>query len=202
MALTELQVAVSFLPLRELELGSFRFLCWLVANSAGSNGVFLLLLKLSSRLFPNRNNCDQLELTCSQGPWSLAMICLTLQALEHPDSPATLMGFVEMKQKWYPLAIGLMLSVLNGSVQWETFAAVLFAYFWRRLRLDQWLPSRQTAAKLEDRLQLPGLLSLLGGTWIPALSSRPRARPRQDQRSAKLSWISWSNLGDLLVDGS
>lgn len=173
MALTELQVAVSFLPARERELGSFRFLCWLMANSAGTNMMFLLLVKLSRRFLPG---C---EFRSSQGPWNLAMVCLTLQALEYPDLRANLMGFIEMSQKWYPFAIGLMLSLLNGSVQWETFAAVIFASLWRKLGLERYLPSRSTAGKLEDQLHLPGLLSLLGGQWLPA--TRPQRPTRRSQ---------------------
>ncbi len=87
------------------------------------------------------------------------------------------MGFIEMSQKWYPFAIGLMLSLLNGSVQWETFAAVIFASLWRKLGLERYLPSRSTARKLEDQLHLPGLLGLLGGQWLPA-----RQRPRRQER--------------------
>lgn len=189
MALTELQVTVSFLPAREAELGSFRFLCWLVANSVGSNTMFLLLLKLSAKLFPNLRHAN--DFSCNQGPWSLAMICLTDQALGNPEQRANLMGIVEMKQKWYPLAVGLMLSVLNGSIQWETFAAVFFAYLWRRFNLDRCLPSRRSAAKLEDQLQLPGVLGLLGGVWVPAMHFRPR--PRERRESAMLShWNSHS----------
>lgn len=189
LALTELQMAVSFLPAREQELGSLRFLLWLGMNSAGSNVLFLLFLKLYSKL---SGYCA--EFRSNQGPWSLAVICLTLQALEHPHVRTNLLGLVEISQKWYPLAIGLLLSALNGSVQWETFAAVLFAYIWRTFRLDRALPSSHTAAKLEDQLRLPGLLGMLGGHWVPATSRPPRQprqlrEPRDAGRSSGLSLV-------------
>lgn len=165
-ALTELQMAVSFLPTRERELGSLRFLFWLLLNSAGSNVVFLLLARAWNQI------CRM-----NQGPWSLAVIGLSLQAMEYPHGRANILG-VDLEMKWYPVVLGAVLSVLNGSPHFETFAPMLFAYLWRH-GLHRLLVSPRVARSLEGRLKLPGLLSLLGGDWIrpPEPRERPPAPP-------------------------
>ena len=171
-ALTELQMAVSFLPSRERELGSLRFLFWLLLNSAGSNVVFLLLARAWNQ------RCRM-----NQGPWSLAVIGLSLQAMEHPSGRANILG-VDLEMKWYPLVLGALLSVLNGSPHFETFAPMLFAYLWRH-GLHRLLASPRAARSLEGRLKLPGLLSLLGGEWIRP--SEPRERPPAPPESGRAS---------------
>ncbi|CAJ1428634.1 unnamed protein product, partial [Effrenium voratum] len=169
MAVTELQMALSFLPQVERELGTLRYLLWLLANTTGINGLFVLAVKLLGR----SGLCS--ELRSNQGLWSLAVACMTRRALENPELPCTVMGLVEVPQKWYPVAIALMLSVLEGSIQWETFCAALFAYLWRLLHLDRrLLPSPSQAAALEDRApKVPGLLSLLGGHWVRSTRHPP-----------------------------
>jgi len=166
LALTELQASISFMPFLEQELGSLRFLVWLIVNTGGSNLFFLFLMSLLQK--QGRYSAD---LRMNYGLWSIGLCALTQHALDLPDMRTNLLGLVEVPYKWYPLSITLALSVFSGSVQWETLSAVTFAYLWRALSLDRvFLPSRETAQKLEAKVRVPvaGLVSLLGGRWVPA----------------------------------
>ncbi|CAE7431362.1 mcb, partial [Symbiodinium necroappetens] len=166
LALTELQASISFMPFLEQELGSLRFLVWLLVNTGGSNLFFLFLMSLLQK--QGRYSAD---LRMNYGLWSIGLCALTQHALDLPDMRTNLLGLVEVPYKWYPLSITVALSVFSGSVQWETLSAVSFAYLWRALSLDRvFLPSRETAQKLEAKVRVPvaGLASLLGGRWVPA----------------------------------
>ena len=173
LALTEVQTSAACLPATELELGSLRFWFWLVANTAGSNVFFLLLMAVLQK--QGRYSAG---LRMNHGLWSVGLCALTRRALDIPDVRTSLLGLVEVPYKWYPFSIALALSLFSGSIQWETFSAVSFAYLWRALRLDGiFLPSASTAAKLEARVPVAGLRGLLGGWWIYAPNGRPE-RPR------------------------
>lgn len=188
MALAELHMAVAHCPNFEKSLGSLRFLVWAFLSTGGTNAVFLLLMKLLSPL----GVCGT-RFFVNQGLWPLILVGATTSALQGPNVPINLLGLVDVPSKWYPLSLGIGLSALHGSVQWETFAAVAFGYAYGMLRLEErLLLSRRRARDLEERWipNLPGLLgAVLGGSWIPADPRPPAGGGRRD------SWMAVARRG-------
>jgi len=182
-AMAELQMAVSYVPSKEVELGSLRYLVWLLLNSMGNNATFLLLVRLVARQLEGRSA----EVHTNQGLWSLSMLRLTSLAMEQPNSRVSFMGIVEVPAKLYPLALALGLSILNGSIQWDTLAAIAYCHASRALQLERrLLPSRELADQIERRWPiLPGILcGVLGGRWVPAAPARRRELPEPRPREA------------------
>lgn len=177
MAVAELYMAKVYLPVCEKELGSARFLAWTLLTAGGTNTIFLLLM----RLLHSAGTCDA-RFNAIQGLWPLIMAHLTTRALDLPNMPMNVLGFVDVPNRWYPLSMAIGLSALNGTIQWETFAAIAFGYAYRFLKLDEkLLLKRRRAKELEQHWcpRVPGLLvAWLGGRWMPADDSPP---PRRQQ---------------------
>lgn len=186
MGAMELQMAAAHLPRRERSLGSLRFLAWVLFSASGANAMFLLLMKL---LVQSGNS--RVRFHTNQGLWPLIMVCVSLQSLDMPDVPVNVLGLMDVQSKWYPISLAIAHSALNGTVRWETFAAIAFGHAWKLLGLEgHMLPSSHFAAQAERRWvpQLPGLLgAILGGEWIPA---GPRAPPR--------SWDPWQHIQSMI----
>lgn len=163
MAVSELSMVAAHLPSQERRLGSIRMLLWTLMATGGTNIVFLAFMEIMRRT--SKRNGRQLRLACNQGLWSLILTNVTLNSLTHPDLPADVLGLVTVKRRWYPLSLAVGLSLFNGSVQWESFAAIAFGYFYAHLRMERLL----LGLKLDsaDRRLEPLLRRLLGGDWLP-----------------------------------
>mmetsp|Transcript_12779 Transcript_12779/g.22016 ORF Transcript_12779/g.22016 Transcript_12779/m.22016 type:complete len:205 (+) Transcript_12779:2-616(+) len=174
MALVELVMSTTSLPQREKQLGSLRFLVWASFVVGGTNAAFLLGMQILSRL----GQCDT-RFAVNQGLWPLILAVTTHQALERPNIQMQVLGLVDVPSRWYPFSLAVGLSVMQGAVQWETFAAIAFGYVYHKLRLeDRLLLSARSACKFEERFpRIPGLLgALLGGAWITPNGLPPSRR--------------------------
>merc|ERR1712048_1009349 len=89
----------------------------------------------------------------NQGLWPLIMTCVTLRSLKNPDAPANVLGFGMVLQRWYPLSLAAGLSLMGGSVQWDSFAAILFGHLYDVAWIEQrLLPSCARVQQIERRL--------------------------------------------------
>eukprot|EP00928_Gymnodinium_smaydae_P074287 TRINITY_DN57350_c0_g1_i1.p1 TRINITY_DN57350_c0_g1~~TRINITY_DN57350_c0_g1_i1.p1 ORF type:complete len:311 (-),score=54.70 TRINITY_DN57350_c0_g1_i1:52-927(-) len=171
MAFVELSMASSHLPARERELGTTRFLCWSVLTSCLTNAVFLAMMQgLSAVGSKSSRGWSWLS---NQGLWPLLMTCVTVRSLRLPNAPpANVLGVVDVPHRWYPLSLSIGLSLLGGSVQWDSFAALCYAYVSEAVGLDkQLLPSRRSCERFEGLLAKLGVFwrgRVLGGAWVPA----------------------------------
>merc|ERR1712224_44047 len=98
--------------------------------------------------------------------------------------PMKVLGMVEVPNTWYPVSFAIGYSLINGGIQWDSFAAVAFGYTYRFLKL-QWrlLLSRRRAQELEFRWNppLPGLISnFVGGRWLLANNILPGPNDGRD----------------------
>lgn len=164
MVLVEVYLSLAYLPEKELELGSTRFLVWLLLTTSVVNASFLFAMALLSYTVN-----PQYWLSYNQGLCPLLMVCITLRSLASPREPAAVLGIVYVPSRWYPVVLGAVLSTLSGGVLWDVTAALAVGYFYTSLQLDRLLPSVARAEWLE-RGWLCGLLkhsiSRLG-VWVP-----------------------------------
>mmetsp|Transcript_45839 Transcript_45839/g.84067 ORF Transcript_45839/g.84067 Transcript_45839/m.84067 type:complete len:293 (-) Transcript_45839:63-941(-) len=175
MALLELNLAAEHMPRRERELGSARFLLWSTLSSACSNAMFIALMCLRKWL-----GTKGVERTCSQGLWPMIAVATTLKALDQPDRAVKLMG-LRVPGRWYPLSLAFVLSLFQGDIHWDTFAAIAFGHLYRAMQLEAFLlPPSGVVARLE-RQYLSGLIALLekltGGEWLPPPGGRRTGQP-------------------------
>eukprot|EP00927_Polykrikos_kofoidii_P039710 TRINITY_DN34040_c0_g1_i1.p1 TRINITY_DN34040_c0_g1~~TRINITY_DN34040_c0_g1_i1.p1 ORF type:complete len:316 (-),score=19.35 TRINITY_DN34040_c0_g1_i1:204-1034(-) len=182
----ELSVVGRALPQHEQALGTTRFISWLTVAAGCTNAAFLALMKV----LETRGMVSDARFYRNQGIWPLLVSRTTVQILEGPAVPMKVFGLVEVPSKWYPLSIFVGLSTLNGHVQWETLAGVIFGHAYHALQLENWvLPTRRFAQALERRWlpRVPGFVSsIVGGRWVPAddrpLDDRALERRGRSQR--------------------
>jgi len=181
MALSELYMAKEYLPPCEKEHGTVRFLAWTLLTAGGTNIVFLLLM----RLLHSMGTCGS-HFYVNQGLWPLILVHITTRALDLPTMPMNVLGLADVPNRWYPLSLAIGLSALNGTVQWDTFAAIAYGYARRFFKLEaKLLLERKHARELEQRWlpRLPGILgACLGGHWVPADNSSPPRRQEHQPR--------------------
>jgi len=167
MAGTELSMALSHFPDRERNLGSLRFLSWTLFATCGTNLLFLALMQLLRAASDSRSGRDY-RFFHNQGLWAMIMVCVTMRSLKNPDARANVLGMAEVRHKWYPLCLVCGLSLLGGSVQYDSVSAMAYGYVHESLHLDN-LVSCALARGFERR-GLGRLLArrgLLGGAWVP-----------------------------------
>jgi len=168
MAGAELSMFASHVPSHERELGTLRFLVWTMLTHMGTN-IFFLLSMLLLRRTSDRRTKRRYNLFCNQGLWPIIMVCATLSALKNPDVIVNVLGMAEVRARWYPISLVSALSLMNGSVQWDSCAAMAYGYAHESLKLGRrGLPSEARMRTLETRLCRRLLYQgILGGKWIP-----------------------------------
>jgi len=172
MAGVELSMFASNVPRRERELGTLRFLVWTLLTHMGTN-IFFLLSMLLLRRASNRGMKRRYNFLSNQGLWPTIMVCITSRALKNPDALVNVWGTV-IRARWYPISLVSALSLMNGSVQWDSCAAMAYGYAHESLDLGRrGLPSEARARTFEARF-CPKLVcqGMLGGSWMPTNASR------------------------------
>merc|ERR1719282_1738939 len=99
----------------------------------------------------------------------MIMVCATLRSLKNPDVLVNVLGLAEVRARWYPISLVAALSLLSGSVQWDSLAAIAYGYAHEALELEQRaLPSGTTTRTLENRFcRRLVYKGVLGGAWMP-----------------------------------
>lgn len=169
MILVEVYLGLAYLPERERDLGSCRFLGWVVATTGAVNLVFLMETLFLSLLVDS-----DYQLHCNQGLLALLVVCITLRALAGPREPVSVFGLVYVPSRWYPVVLATVLSVLSGGILWDVAAALAVGYAQASLRAESFLPSSARAASLERRCLCGSFRLLVGrlGSWVPVHSAR------------------------------
>lgn len=164
MTLFEIYMAMMYFPAREKDMGSTTFLVWALVVNALVNIVFLLIMfVLSLGLLPSAV-AEQ-----NQGFWPLCMVCLTLNMLSNPDSSTSFWGILSIPNKWYPIALTGIFSLMRFSIAWPFVAACVVGYGWPYIPIERLLPSKTRVSNLEQRCFSGGPpRQYLGTPWIRA----------------------------------
>mmetsp|Transcript_96254 Transcript_96254/g.248933 ORF Transcript_96254/g.248933 Transcript_96254/m.248933 type:complete len:290 (-) Transcript_96254:299-1168(-) len=164
----EVYLGLAYLPERERDLGSVRFLAWALLTTVAFNVVFLFSMLLLSVVD------SRLWLNCNQGFWPLIVVCMTLRALMNPREPVSVLNVAYVPSRWYPAMMTVILSVLSGRILWDVCAALAVGYAHDALQLDQILPSPSRVARWERRRSCQCICGLLHrvGAYIPAQGAR------------------------------
>jgi len=190
MIMVEIYLSLAYLPERERDLGSCRFLGWALATVGAVNVIFLVEMAVLSLLVD-----AGYQLHCSQGLLSLLVVCITLRSLASPREPVSVFGLAYVPSRWYPVVLFSVLSVLSGGILWDVAAALAVGYAQSSLRVESLLPSLERASSLERLCPCRGLRRLAGraGTWVPAHSAQGYAdlegAPGAGHRYARLAEV-------------
>jgi len=167
------QMGTSYLAPVERELGSVRFVCWLVAGGACAEVLFLVL-SLPCSLISARFASAPMA-----GLWPLLLLAMTRSSLKSPkDAKVSVFGLFQFPTRWYPCALIAVLSLMSGYPQLDLVVAWLVgvgvhqaeantslhpAVSFFRLPLEKVLPSRATVSALESDIAV-GCGHKLGGS--------------------------------------
>mmetsp|Transcript_8965 Transcript_8965/g.16150 ORF Transcript_8965/g.16150 Transcript_8965/m.16150 type:complete len:327 (-) Transcript_8965:70-1050(-) len=161
MMLLEAYMALMHLPQREHELGSALFSVWLLLANCCINLLFLLLSFVRLVL---QDHWAYGDINC--GLWPVLMLLMTQRMLGDPDGQSSFWGLFFVKNKWYPLVIVGIFSLLNTTVMWNLLAAIAIGYisFFRpQYNFEVCLPSGARLAMLD---RLCSGRSYFGGQWL------------------------------------
>mmetsp|Transcript_137899 Transcript_137899/g.384552 ORF Transcript_137899/g.384552 Transcript_137899/m.384552 type:complete len:318 (-) Transcript_137899:162-1115(-) len=167
--LVEVYLCLAYLPERERDLGSFRFLGWVLVTMGAVNLVFLAAMFIWTLLWG-----AEYWFSCNQGLWPLLMVCITLRSLASPGEPMSVCGFAYVPNRWFPVVVAAVLSVCSGAILWDVAAALAVGYAHGPLQLESLLPSTACAASVERGCLgscLRWLVSRLGN-WVPVHGAR------------------------------
>lgn len=181
LAAMELYMASGALPKREQELGTTRFVLWSLLTGFGSNLVFLGAMRL---LVSSSADSLRFRGSCNQGVWPLTIVCVTLNLLRNPGDVHYMSVFGPVTSQRDLLTSFVALSVLSGSVQWQSFTSLVYSFFQDWLKFeDRLLPSAEVVSRIERgcarRFVSRGLL---GGAWVP-VQQPPETRSRNTVES-------------------
>merc|ERR1719330_2207482 len=162
-------------PAREKEMGSTYFLLWMLIMTALCNVVYLIfnwcMYKVISMTSPM---AIMYYYASSHGFWPLILVSITLQCLSDPQGSSNFWGFVQIPNKWYPIALVAFFCLINGlRPMWDLTAALVVGYGFVYLDGKRFMPAPSHAGWLEQRFPCcrGGHLSLLGASWIPATNT-------------------------------
>jgi len=160
MLLLEMYMAMMHFPQRERELGSALFGAWLMLANACINIVFLALCLLRSTLDSHA------YFDFNSGLWPILMLLMTQRMLGDPEGVSSFWGLFTMKNKWYPLVLVGIFSLLNATVTWSLFAGVGLGYlsfFKPEYNFERMMPSSSRLAALD---RFVAGRSFMGAPWL------------------------------------
>jgi len=166
LVLMDVYLAIIYFPRKERQMGSFGFLIWLLYVNTCINLIFLMMMLVLA------NSNDAFETQCNQGLWPMLLVIITRRALKQPSKRFSFLNAVRMHQRWYPLALGALLTGINLRHVWKMIAAFTFGYL--DAKVEKYYLSTAVASSL-NRVCLGGMISKgmrsLGnmfGVWIPS----------------------------------
>merc|ERR1711971_695408 len=107
-------MAMIYFPPKERELGSTTFAMWLFAANGLINVVYLAMMFLMSCIFQDFMSQQMYLNRPNMGLWPLTMLILSLRSLSDPEGATNFWGIVTIPNKWYPLALLGLFSLMNG----------------------------------------------------------------------------------------
>jgi len=163
MTLLELYMGMVHFPQRERELGSAAFAVWALLANAAANSIYLLIMLALSTL-----NAGYLYAP-NMGMFELIMVLMSSQVLANPGGSSNFWGLIAIPNKWYPLALVGIFSLLNMAIMWNMLAAVAVGYVALKYPpgIDRLLPPQATIKRI-DGACCSNRRALLGGWWVPA----------------------------------
>lgn len=193
--LIEVWMGMMYFPSKERELGSATFLAWLLVTNAFVDLLYITVAFALSLAWDPRYKFFMMI----NGMWPLVMLALTLQSLSDPDGSSSFWGMITLPNRWYPVFIVGLFSLMNMRVMWDITCAVAVGYAYRYLPLEWLLPRRSRARALESRC-LCGRRSLLGAPWVFAMEATAGAtQSSSDRRYA--GFLDWGRGGSSATGG-
>jgi len=159
----EVYMALAILPRREYALGSAAFGAWLVVITMLMNSLYLAWMFILSFAFG-----PTFLLRPIQGLWSLLMFYMAQKSFKSPDESVNFWGVISMPNKWYPLFLTALLSLLNGTIMWDLVAALVVSYAHYRFQLEKSLKSWLIERFAKCFSPLQRFSGKIGGSWVPA----------------------------------
>lgn len=160
MMLFELYMIVSYLPVREKEVGSGTFLAWIFMVILVVNCFFLVEMFALTNLYD-----PQLALFPSSGLWGLILVDLTLRSLANPEGSTNFWGTIQIPNKWYPVFLVAIFSLFSMAPMWDLIAALAAGYLYPLANLGRCLP-RVTRINSCERRCCSSPRVCFGGSWI------------------------------------
>jgi len=158
--LLELYMAAVLFAARERALGSSAFLCWVTLTSAVVSAVFLSITSALSVVLGSIYQVMPI-----QGLWPSLIVCLTIRSLAKVGETSNLWGVVQIPNKWYPIFLGVLMSLLSGQILWDMVAALCVGYAHRYQTLDCVVLGRSWTAGLESVGCV--IAQRMGTSWVP-----------------------------------
>lgn len=205
----ELYMALILISPRERSLGSTAFLCWLAVSSTVMSIAYVGWMLVLGGIFSAQYWVEPI-----QGIWPIVMLCITLRSIGKPEETTSFWGVLQMPNRWYPVFLAAVFSLLNGRLMWDFVAAILFAHAHERYKLEGLVVGRHWVEAVDRRASCFGgrLLKFVGGDWVPIGGSppteeleagggtvmRPGTRAGQGQSAATPSFHAFSGAGQRL----
>jgi hypothetical protein len=190
MLLLELYMGMMYLPSRERELGSSMFGMWLLLSSAVMNLMYLAIMAILGFTWH-----PMMIVLPNSGLWPLIMMVMSQQVLQDPNGSTSFWGIMQIPNKWYPLFIVGLFSLLNQTLLWNLVAAIAIPYVafrWPSWHLGRLLPSQMRMDALEQRCCCSQQRrDIFGGSWL-ASGGGSYSRVAVGTDAAPSSWR-WSS---------
>jgi len=171
MTLFTIYMAMMYLPEREKAIGSTPTLVWMCTTSVIINLLYLFIMFI----FEQATGQVQYEYASSKGLWPLIMVIISLRVLSDPSGQTNFWGFVNIPNKWYPLALAGFFCLINGlKILWDFMAAIAVGYAYFPLNLERLVISQARADWLEQSVCKclgGGRCSFMGASWVGATGS-------------------------------
>eukprot|EP00443_Scrippsiella_acuminata_P073245 CAMPEP_0115564522 /NCGR_PEP_ID=MMETSP0271-20121206/102597_1 /TAXON_ID=71861 /ORGANISM="Scrippsiella trochoidea, Strain CCMP3099" /LENGTH=205 /DNA_ID=CAMNT_0002998771 /DNA_START=201 /DNA_END=815 /DNA_ORIENTATION=+ len=140
MALFEVYMVMVQFPSREKAMGSTAFVLWMLAVNGLVNVVYLVMMYIQYLTFN-----QMAYFMPNTGLWPLVMVNLTLHLLADPQGSTSFWGLAQIPNKWYPLALVGIFSLINGfRIMWDFVAALIVGYGYAYAALTAWVPATTT----------------------------------------------------------
>lgn len=196
MVLFELYMVVSYLPLREKEVGSGTFVWWIFMVMFLVNCFFLLEMFGLCHLYD-----PELAVFPSSGLWSLIIVDMCLRSLSDPSGTTNFWGAIQIPNKWYPIFLVVIFSLFSMSPMWDLIAALAVGYLYIFVNLGRCLP-RVTRINSCERRCCSSPRLCFGGSWIFITETQGYDVETGARRYANLSDVNSTSRGAGSTRGS
>jgi hypothetical protein len=151
-------VLAQMLPQQEKAMGSTLMIWWLISVGIAIRLVFLALTfvlgKVTVLLGAVEDNWfgPYAELPCS-GLWPMSLAFISIQSFAAMDGNTSVFGYVDIPNKFYPVIVYLIVTLLSGSMMRpELLAGLIMGYFYGTGQIpnDWMLPKKRFVSRFED----------------------------------------------------
>jgi hypothetical protein len=151
-------VLAQMLPQQEKAMGSTLMIWWLVAVGIAIRLTFLALTFVLGKVMVLLGAVETnwfgpyADLPCS-GLWPMSLAFIAIQSFAAMDGNTSVFGYVDIPNKFYPVLVYMIVTLLSGSlIRPELLAGLIMGYFYGTGQIpnDWMLPKKRYVSSLED----------------------------------------------------